>query len=289
VSGFSRGWLALREPYDGRARSGALARCLRRRLGPGAPRSLLDLGAGTGSNLRWLAPRLGGYQDWLLVDRDPDLLAAVPKALAAWAAREGHRILAGGGETGVEGRGFVARVRTLRLDMAAEADRLPLVPAGVVTASALLDLVSADWLADLARRCADRGCPLLFALTYDGRFALDPSDPGDEEVRTLVNHHQRGDKGFGAALGPTAAAAAANTLRALGYRVWTRPSDWRAGPADRDLQCALTEGWASAALELAQEAEGPIGGWLRRRRELLHAGGSSTLVGHLDLLALPPG
>ena len=34
-----------------------------------------DLGSGTGSMSRWLAPRLPGPQHWVLHDRDADLLA----------------------------------------------------------------------------------------------------------------------------------------------------------------------------------------------------------------------
>ena len=72
VSRFDERWLALREPCDHAARSGALAARFVEAVGP-SPR-LVDLGAGTGSNLRYLAPRLPTAQRWLLVDHDPALL-----------------------------------------------------------------------------------------------------------------------------------------------------------------------------------------------------------------------
>ena len=52
---FDLEWLDLREPFDAFARNEALADALVAVL-PARPR-LLDLGAGTGSLLRWLAPR----------------------------------------------------------------------------------------------------------------------------------------------------------------------------------------------------------------------------------------
>jgi hypothetical protein len=57
LSGFTTDWLALREPADAVARAGAL-------VGPfvsgiAATRRIIDLGAGTGANLRYLAPRRG--------------------------------------------------------------------------------------------------------------------------------------------------------------------------------------------------------------------------------------
>ena len=53
---FDLDWLDLREPHDAAARSEALAEALIARL-PARPR-LMDLGAGTGSLFRWLAPRI---------------------------------------------------------------------------------------------------------------------------------------------------------------------------------------------------------------------------------------
>src|SRR5215212_6571083 len=69
---FSSDWLALREPADAAARDTGLADQLRDRLTP--PLTVRDLGCGTGSMGRWLAPRLHGPQHWVLMDRDPALL-----------------------------------------------------------------------------------------------------------------------------------------------------------------------------------------------------------------------
>jgi hypothetical protein len=86
-------------------------------------------------------------------------------------------------------------VRALQLDLATSAHRLPLPSGGLVTASALLDLVSAPWLDALLRRCHDARCQLLFALSYDGRCEMIPSHPDDAPLIDLVNRHQRSDKG----------------------------------------------------------------------------------------------
>jgi len=67
----------------------------------------------------------------------------------------------------------------------------------LVTASALLDLVSEDWLAALAARCRESGAAILFALSYDGRIRCSPEEPNDATICALVNEHQRTDKGFG--------------------------------------------------------------------------------------------
>jgi hypothetical protein len=91
---FDADWLTLREPFDHAARSVALARRLADRL-PRRPR-LLDLGAGTGSLFRFLAPIVGRGQDWILVDSDAALLDEAFGRTAAWARRQGFAATAPG-------------------------------------------------------------------------------------------------------------------------------------------------------------------------------------------------
>ncbi len=91
---FAADWLALREPFDLAARSVALARRLAERL-PRRPR-LMDLGAGTGSMFRFLAPIIGRGQDWILVDADAALLDDAFGRTAAWARRHAFRRDRGG-------------------------------------------------------------------------------------------------------------------------------------------------------------------------------------------------
>ena len=96
---FAADWLALREPFDHAARSVALARRLADRL-PRRPR-LVDLGGGTGSMFRFLAPIIGRGQDWILVDADDALLEDAFGRTAAWARRQGFAATAEGDELSV--------------------------------------------------------------------------------------------------------------------------------------------------------------------------------------------
>jgi hypothetical protein len=158
--------------------------------------------------------------------------------------------------------------------------------AALVTASALLDLVSAEWLAKLVLRCRAADAPVLFALTYDGRIECRPQDQDDEEIRRLVNAHQRRDKGFGPALGPEAAAKAVAMLTAAGYTTKQERSDWELRPDARDLQRELVNGWAIAALEMAPEKQAIIESWRSRRLAHIDAGRSRMLVGHVDVAGI---
>ena len=280
MSSFSPHWLALREPLDASSRAAGLVTSLR-------AHSIIDLGAGTGANLRYAAPRLAGTQEWLLVEHDPLLLAAMPGQLQAWAQATQAQYTASGARFTVRAAGFECQVRTLALDLAVQLDALPLPQGVLLTASALLDLVSEDWLRLLVRGAAAVQATVWFTLTYDGRIECEPAEPEDRELRELVNQHQRWDKGFGLALGPTASGSAATLLGEHGYRVETACSDWCIGPEHAALQYALLDGWFEAASEIAPTRTAMLHSWRARRRAHVELGRSTLRVGHVDMVGRP--
>ena len=282
-------WLALREPADVAARSVPLTRAIREMLPRDGPLRVLDLATGTGSNIRYLADHLSGHQTWLAVDHDAALLAELPARMSAWAAVRGYGVAVEPGALVIRGAGLQCDIaETRRLDLGALADATIFAGAHLVTASALLDLVSETWLRALADRCRASGAAALFALTYNGQSSCVPSEPEDDAIRHLMNRHQKTDKGFGAAAGPDATDEAARAFAAVGYRVRREASDWVLPPDARDLQRRLIEGWADAAAEIASDQSGAIDAWLARRLAHVEAGRSQLTVGHEDLAAWPP-
>ena len=294
-AGFSADWLQQREPFDARARDTAAPRlALASRLAAlrppaGTPWRVIDLACGTGANLRWLAPQLGGAQQWLVVDHDAALLRRWPQQLAAAQGRAPQRVVAGR-PLHFAVPGFDAQVLRRRLDLAQQLEALPWQAAHLVTASALLDLVSADWLARLAAAATAHRVALLLALSVDGRHRWTPRDPLDDAVGARFAAHQQRDKGFGPALGAAAVPALHRLLQDAGYRVHLARSDWwldgRSDSPARALQRALIDGIAGAACEQDPPATAALQAWRQRRQAL--APRSTLRVGHLDLLALPP-
>jgi hypothetical protein len=286
VSGFSAEWLALREPFDAAARSAKLIAELCTHIvqgTAGAPLAIMDLGAGAGSNLRYLAPLLGGAQHWRLADHDPKLLDAALATTHAWASRRGEQVTRTGGLLEIRGTAFGGEVRCDPVDLA-EITAVELPRGGLVTAAALLDLVSRDWLDRLAQRCRAARAAVSLALTYDGRTTAKPAEPEDAAVLSLFNRHQLFDKGFGPALGMRAAEAAEAAFEAHGYELRVATSDWVIGPKEHALQLALLEGWLGAALEIAPESRLALTSWHERRRAHVLGGRSSLSVGHVDLV-----
>ncbi len=255
-------WLSQREDADTAARSTTLLSSLLAHLPADRPLRIVDLGTGTGANVRYLSPRLPLPQEWLVVDRDVELLDELKRRVDA---------------------PLEARARNLgALDDDLFDGR------HLVTASALLDLVSDAWLRALASACRRVSAVALFALTYNGASHCSPAEPEDEIVRSLMNRHQRqNDKGFGRAAGPDAVDAAAHAFDAVGYVVERAASDWVLEASQRELQRPLIEGWAAAATEVAPEQSSTIADWLARRLHHVRHGRSRIVVGHEDLAAWP--
>jgi hypothetical protein len=262
-------WLALREPADAAARATDLADALDRAFPAGGPRVVHDLGCGTGSMGRWLAPKLAGPQHWVLHDRDPDLLA-----------------LATADAPGPAADGTPVTVEARRTDLA-ELRAGDLAGATLVTASALLDLLTAAEVDRLVALCIGAGCPVLLTLSVVGSVELTPADPLDARVAAAFDSHQRRPTGRGRLLGPDAVDFAAAAFRRGGAEVLVRPSPWRLGPARSALAAEWFTGWVGAAREqdpgLAAECEP----YARRRLAQARAGELAVTVGHADLLALP--
>ncbi|HXO09260.1 MAG TPA: class I SAM-dependent methyltransferase [Solirubrobacteraceae bacterium] len=263
----SERWLALREPAD----AAAHARDLVERLAlepPGSGRWLIhDLGCGTGAMGRWLAPLLPRPQHWVLHDRDADLLE-IAKAERPGPAADGAAVT-------VETRNSdIVRLRPGDL-----------AGATLITASALLDMLTEDELSALVTACAGAGCPVLLTLSVVGRVSLAPPDPLDRRVAAAFDGHQCRDTERGRLLGPDAVAAAVEQFEWLGDEVLIRASPWRLGSSQADLALEWFTGWVRAAGE--QEIGLATDAYVRRRLAQLAAGRLAVTVEHADLLALP--
>jgi SAM-dependent methyltransferase len=249
---FSESWLGLREPADAAARSTELVGLL-----PGPVRTIRDLGCGTGSMGRWLAPQLTGPQHWIMADRDPALL-----------------------EHAAANMPFPGVTVETALGDVTALSAADLHGTDLVTCSALLDLLTADEVADLAAVCAAGRTSALFTLSVAGQVRLDPAADEDAAIEDAFNEHQRRVENGRRLLGPDAPAAAVAAFEKAGATVITRASPWRIGPNLPDLTAEWLRGWTGAARE--QRPDLRLDDYLERRTKDLPA----AEIGHVDLLAI---
>jgi hypothetical protein len=269
VNRVSREWLRLREPADAAARAPDLVERLKRNLPATGRRVIHDLGGGTGSLGRWLAPLLPGAQQWVVHDLDANLLqvaAAFPPGPAA-----------DGAAVTVEcNQSDITRLRPGDL-----------ADASLITASALLDLLTEEELSRLVDACAGVGCPALLTLSVVGRVRLTPPHPMDGRVAVAFDTHQRRLTDRGRLLGPDAFALAADEFARLGATVRVRPSPWRLGALQSELAAEWFTGWVGAACEQQHELARETGAYTRRRLAQARAGQLDVTVEHADVLILP--
>ena len=260
MSGFDPGWLDLRIAADDAARDSGLFRAAVE-YARGVPSPLIvDLGTGTGANARFMAEALRNAR-WRLVDGDAALLAIAERRCSGLSA-------------------------DLRLQDLASPEELPIAEARLVTASALLDLVSANWVDRLVGEIAAANAGFYAALSFDGRMIWRPAFPSDGAIAAAFARHQRGDKGFGPALGAEAVAYAQVRFEASGYQVRVAPSPWKLGPREADLARELVHGIVAAVAETGRVAAASLDAWKAFRLSQLASG--TCEIGHYDLLATPP-
>jgi len=281
-------WLRLREFVDTGARSIALTRAIADALPKGEELRFLDLATGRGSNVRFLAERLRGSQDWLVVDSSQVLLSALQEDMATWGAARGCAVRARPGRCSLQGADTAIQVETQQMDLGTLNQHEIFAGRHLVTGSALLDLVSESWLLTVAACCREVNATVLFTITYNGKFSCFPDESEDGMVRDLMNQHQKTDKGLGGlAAGPDAVSCAEWCFEQAGYSVRREASDWVLTPADADLQRTLIKGWAGAATEMAPGRASLIFDWCGRRLAHVDTGRSHLTVGHDDLAGWP--
>jgi len=291
---FSDQWLTLREPVDHLARDAQLTHAadswLTRRAMQARPlethpletqpletgHTLVDLGCGSGSNLRYLAPRLHSAQHWRLIDHDAELLTHARLRCEQLSSADAQPIhletrqssLANAWEHGLQG-------------------------ADLVTASALFDLLTTADVGALADACQANSCAVLFALSVDGHILFHDASGAplfsddDRFMIAALETHQHRDKGSGPAMGAQASRHLREAFYRRGYHVREATSPWRLGFESLALAESLLAGWRSALHEQLPQQISRIDRWHDERLEGLMRDKLTLTVGHRDLFATP--
>ena len=269
MSGFSIEWLNLREASDHRARDKHLLKTAANWLNDlkSKDKVIVDLGSGTGSTIRGLQryAALTPSIQWRLIDNDPELLAE-----AIHRHSEDYSI------------------ESFLVDLSAT-QKLPLESVSLITASALLDLVSGNFIRDLCQlikgKNEDRPLGFYSALNYDGCIKWTPFHPLDAAILMNFNTDQRRDKGFGPALGPDATDFLKTQFHSTKFQCLSAKSPWLLGSADYLLTESLINGISDVAIQTDGLTNSEIQDWKTFRIKNVRTG--TCYLGHTDILVLP--
>ena len=269
MSGFSIEWLNLREASDHKARDRHLLKTAANWLNDlkSKDKVIVDLGAGTGSTIRGLQRHttLAPSIQWRLVDDDPELLAEA-----------------------VRRHSEEYSIESFLVDLSAT-QKLPLESVSLITASALLDLVSSNFIRDLCQLIKEKNedQPLGFysALNYDGCIKWTPFHPLDASILMNFNADQRRNKGFGPALGPDATDFLTRQFHCTKFQCLSAKSPWLLGSADYLLAESLINGISDVAIQTDGLTNSEIQDWKTFRIKNVRTG--TCYLGHTDILVLP--
>ena len=219
--------------------------------------------------MRWLAPVLPGPQTWVLHDWNANLVE-----------RAANRVV----PLDRERRPVSVRARNGEL---AHLDPDDLDGASLVTASALLDVLTSEEIRAVARACVGVGCPVLLSLSVTGEVRLEPRDPRDDGFEAAFNAHQQRRVGGRRLVGPSGVALMRRLFLDAGWNVRPAATFWRLGDHDPRLLSQWFDGWFDAALEERADLRVDGAGYRALRTAQLRRGALSAVVVHTDLLAWP--
>ncbi|MEO1280916.1 MAG: class I SAM-dependent methyltransferase [Pseudomonadota bacterium] len=278
MTGFSTSWLALREPADLRARSSDIADAVQARFFSREHIKVVDLGCGTGSNLRGTAALLPNFQSWTLVDYDAGLLTAARAELSDWAEKS----VDDGGVLKLEKGRQRLEVTFEKRDLSKGVGPVLESKPDLVTAAAFFDLVSSDFIRSFVGSVVEARAAFLTVLTYNGISQWAPRHPLDQSIISAFHHHQATDKGFGPASGPTAPAHLADQFKINGYIVSEGDSPWRLNDSHAQLIADLRAGHVAAARDTKLVDADTATKWGALDR-------TGVVIGHTDTFAVPGG
>lgn len=277
-------WLHLSDTLDDKARAIELAwqfaRCL-----PSRPH-ILDLGAGTGGNLRYLLPRLGRrIQDWTLVEANPGLFDRMETETERWARAYGWGISRQSGQPLLFGDDLRCHLTMVRQDIGFDVYSLGIQRYDGVAAHRFLGWVSPEWLDHFVVELNSSGrLPLLATGLPDGVPNWQPGDPDDGLIADLVLASAGRDHGQGPPLGLTAGKTLTRVLGSAGYQVDGARSDWRLdGSRSTRRLAALIHELAMLASQIDPGLSERVLAWQERRLEQVEE--TSLVLARLDLLA----
>jgi hypothetical protein len=259
-------WLAARAAADSSARAATidtllpeLINYLTKAAGSEAVIEIVDLGAGTGANQRWLAPRLPFQQRWIHLDHDPIISRSLPLPDQTMIIDES-----------VEALDSVLRSQSSSARM--------------VTCSALLDVLTTTELRAICRPVIENQAPALFSLSVTGMLNITPADPHDQLLLDAFNDHQR----RAGRAGPAAPLLVVDTLLAGGLIVHTEETPWQlTGVSPHGFVEQVLQERLDVAVDQDSSLAAIAAAWLELRRVQLAGGILRIDLGHRDILVLP--
>ena len=269
---FSSEWLALREQEDLLARNSTILECVIEHLKGEKRLNILDIGCGTGATMRALLPKFEQPQHWTLLDVDHELLVHA-RCLNEPLVSDSNYTL-----------------DTKFADLTAGFEFLN-SEYSLVTATALLDLVSEAWIKEFAKALKHNNLSFYCRITPNNSIEFDPKEDLDEKVISTFNTHRYSDKGFGMSLGGHAADFTIEQLQSFGFDVRSSLETWGNRHHNKSFRkifnSKLVEGISQAVNNTKLFDASELKQWTDSRLSAIQNGECEIRFEVIDFLATP--
>ncbi len=281
---FDIDWLNERYPFDVEARDKALESKVVAYLANKSELTLVDVGAGTGSNCLYFIKQFPQNQKWYLIEQNGDLKKATIKRLKDYAAYHKYNF-----ERKKETIKITAPKRKVTVTIINDsllnlATLVNLKKVDLVLANAVFDLFSSDQMTELVNLIAANKLAFYHTLGYEG-MTFEPSDPFDDVFVDSYNTHMERPQDFGQALGKKANAFMAQLFEKQDSSVETAASIWQIEPVDIRMHYYLLNFMenALAEMDLAPAMQQNFEKWIQRKKELIIMGQQRLIITHQDI------
>jgi len=285
---FDIDWLSERYPFDVEARNKELQSKVAAHLAEKSSITLVDVGAGTGSNCLYFVEQLPQNQTWYLVEQNADLKKATIKRLRDYANYHKYSFERKKDTVKITSLKRNITVTVLNDSLLNLVDLVDLSRVDLVLANAVFDLFSAKQITALVNLITQNKLAFYHTLSYEG-MTFNPTDPFDDVFIAAYNEHMERPQDFGKALGKHASQYMVKLFEATASTVHTATSKWKIEPVDIRMHYYLLNFMENALseMDLAPAVQQNFEKWIQRKKDLIITGQQRLEITHMDIFVKP--
>ena len=248
----------------------------------------VDVGSGTGANVRYYFDRIPHAQEWTLIEQSSGLLDECRRTLVAFAQEHDYDWQSQGNIFLLTDAEKTATITLVQGSIAHIEQLIDLTQTDVVTANAVFDLLSFEQFDTLVSTLAKHDVCLLATLNYYETSLL-PFSEQDHRFIGWYHMHMKRPQPMGIAMGPDCSEEMLDLLAQHHMMIEQESSQWHLKRCDITMHRYLLHfvEHAVAELSLSSEEQRDFATWLVDKKELCRRRELEIIIDHSDIFAYP--
>lgn len=285
---FDIDWLKERYPYDVEARNKELETKVLTELGKKEQVTIVDVGAGTGSNCLYFVEQLKQNQKWYLIEQNELLSTATVRRLREYATYHKYEF-----EKRKKGIKITSLTKTIEIilinDSFLNTEKLvDLKKVDIVIANTVFEQYSKQQFDEFAQVLIKYKKPFYATLNYQ-QMAFEPEDPFDDVFISLYNEYKERPQVMGKTMGKNASRLMLDIFESAQWKTEEVESPWRVEQNDIKMHYYLLNFMenALAEMQLAENKQHNFAKWVQRKKDLIITQRQQLEIYHTDIFVKP--